>query len=224
MRKTSIYRKKARKLLKGVTTIVLVSVTVISIALILGNLEKYSEDDNQSMRLTNKVKSYEPMIAKELKSQGKEEYTALLLALMMQESGGRGNDPMQASESYCGEVGCIDNPSLSIKQGVDYFLKVLDKANGDIQLALQSYNFGLGFVDYVNERGGKYTEELAIEFSAMMYDRLAGTNVYTCKREEAKQYNACYGDIKYVESVLDYYPVAKAATKQKDKQIVALKD
>src|SRR5699024_12453685 len=71
--------------------------------------------------LTKKVKEYEPTIEKYAKEHGFKNHVDTLLAMMMQESGGRGEDPMQSSESYCGEIGCIDNPEKSIDQGVKYF-------------------------------------------------------------------------------------------------------
>ncbi|AMR88512.1 Peptidase, M23/M37 [Bacillus thuringiensis IBL 200] len=37
-------------------------------------------------------------------------------------------------------VGCIKDPNISIEAGVQEFKDVLAKANGDIALALQSYN------------------------------------------------------------------------------------
>ncbi|MFP3434696.1 lysozyme family protein, partial [Paraburkholderia sp. SIMBA_061] len=80
-------------------------------------------------------------------------YVGLLAAQKMQESGGSGNDPMQASEGQYGDmssscigvkgnarVGCIKDPNISIEAGVREFKDVLGKANGDIALALQSYN------------------------------------------------------------------------------------
>jgi murein DD-endopeptidase MepM/ murein hydrolase activator NlpD len=151
------------------------------------------------------VMQHKSTVVKYAKEYGVKEYVGVLLALMMQESGGKGDDPMQASESYCGEVGCITDPNLSIKQGVNYFSEVLKEANGDVKLALQSYNFGLGFIDYVNEHGGTYTQALAIDFSSMMYDRLAHTGNYRCLRPEAVEYSACYGDIYYVDAVMNYY-------------------
>lgn len=133
-----------------------------------------------------------------------EQYTDVLLAIMLQESGGRGDDPMQASESLCGEIGCIKDPHQSIEQGVKYFAAALEKADGDLALAVQSYNFGLGFIDYVRETTGELNEEVIIEFSQMMYERAEDPSLYSCLRKEAKQYNACYGDILYAEEVLSY--------------------
>src|SRR5699024_1217447 len=121
----------------------------------------------------------------------------------------KGNDPMQSSESYCGSIGCITNPDISIERGVIHFKKVLEQSNNDLKLALQSYNFGNGFIDYVNNNGGEYTFDLAISFSQKHYQKqieLGNGNQFTCLREEGKQYNACYGDIKYVDSVLKYLP------------------
>ncbi|WP_234293273.1 lysozyme family protein [Fictibacillus sp. FJAT-27399] len=38
----------------------------------------------------------------------------------------------------------------------------LKKTKGDLKTAIQSYNLGDGFIDYVNQRDGHYTKELAI--------------------------------------------------------------
>ncbi|GAA5416424.1 hypothetical protein Pryu01_01459 [Paraliobacillus ryukyuensis] len=162
--------------------------------------------------LTEDVISYQPIVEKELAKEAKEEYTAVVLALMMQESAGRGDDPMQASESACGEVGCIDNPNQSIKHGVSYFLDTLEAANGDLELALQSYNFGLGFIDYAVEKEMGYSQDLAIKFSQKKYDELKNTGNYSCLRDEAEEYDACYGDIYYVDAVYKYLPSALEQT------------
>ncbi|ONN67903.1 hypothetical protein BTM36_03930, partial [Herbaspirillum sp. VT-16-41] len=90
------------------------------------------------------------------------------------------------------------------KQGVYYFSEVLDDAKGDLELAVQSYNFGRGFINYVLEETGSYSEEIAIDFSQKMYENASDKSIYSCLREEAKQYNACYGDIYYVQSVMEY--------------------
>ena len=201
-----------RKLKKGVKAIILAGITMAGIAtalvivMLLANLEP--SENSREMQLTADVTSYKSMIEQQLEEENKEDYTAVVLALMMQESGGRGTDPMQASESYCKEVGCIDDPEVSIEKGVDHFVRVLEKANGDVKLALQSYNFGEGFIGYVQENGGSYTQELTIDFSQKKYKELKHTGIYSCIRSEAEQYDACYGDIYYVDAVLKYYPSA----------------
>lgn len=49
--------------------------------------------------LSDEVIVYEDTIRKYAKEYDIEDYVSLLQAIMMQESGGKGNDPMQASES-----------------------------------------------------------------------------------------------------------------------------
>ena len=159
-------------------------------------------------QVSAEVEQYRAVIQAELDKSGKGEHTDLLLALMMQESGGRGNDPMQASESKCGYIGCITSPEESIQYGVKHFLSVMEQANNDIKLTLQSYNFGGGFISYVLKNGGSYTKELAISFSQMMYKSLAHTGIYKCHRPSAIEHKACYGDIEYVDAVLKYLPSA----------------
>lgn len=153
---------------------------------------------------SKQVEEYRPLVEKHAEAFEVEEHVDLLLAMMMQESGGRGNDPMQASESLCGKIGCIDNPEDSIKQGVAYFRKTLTRADGDLKLAIQSYNFGIGFIDYVQEESTAYSEEVAIEFSREMYENAEDQSIYTCLRNEAKEFEACYGDIYYVRHVMDH--------------------
>ncbi len=161
------------------------------------------------------VAQYREAISNELAKYDMGEHTELLLALMMQESGGKGNDPMQASESKCGSIGCITNPSESIQYGVKHFVSVFERAGKDIKLTLQSYNFGSGFIDYVLANGGSYTKELAISFSQLQYQKLAHTGIYKCHRPSAIEHNACYGDIEYVDAVLKYLPSAVGGNSMK---------
>src|SRR5699024_11965106 len=93
---------------------------------------------------------------------------------------------MQSSESLCCYIGCITDPDHSIAQGVKHFKSVLTQAGGDLLLAVHSYNFGSGFIDYVKNKNGKYT------FNKTVGDK------------KAKPFNACYGDILYTWSVMQY--------------------
>lgn len=70
--------------------------------------------------------------------------------MMMQESGGRGNDVMQAAGS--GYVYGAVTPSSSIDGGVHYFSECLKKAGctgtqdwSHLEVAVQSYNYGMGY-------------------------------------------------------------------------------
>ncbi len=135
------------------------------------------------------VRRYEPLIRKYAEKYGVKGYTELLLAKMQQESGGRGGDPMQASESLGLPPNTITNPAVSIEAGVRYFSQGLKKAEGDIYLTIQAFNFGTGFIDYALERGG-YSKEVAAAFSQMKAKELGWSR---------------YGDINYVDNVLRYF-------------------
>lgn len=179
----------------------------ISIVLIAVSLYKSKSEIRREIGYhlnVSQVEQYRSLVETYAKQSNIETEIDTLLAIMMQESGGRGDDPMQASESLCGEVGCIDEPEQSIAQGVAYYKRTLDAAEGDRKLAIQSYNFGVGFISYALEREGKYTPNIAIQFSQEMYEQAQDQSIYTCKRKEAKQYDACYGDILYVRDVLGY--------------------
>ncbi|WP_174615033.1 lysozyme family protein [Virgibacillus ihumii] len=197
-------KRKTKKALKKTFVITGAMIGVFILVSIL-SIRLAENDFNISRQLVNeKVWDYKPVVEKYAKQYGVTEHVDVLLAMMMQESGGRGKDPMQSSESYCGERGCINSPELSIKQGVYYFSQAIKDADGDVKLAIQSYNFGRGFIDYVNKNSGTYSLELAIDFSQKMYRTAENQAIYTCLREEAEKYNACYGDIYYVRDVMQY--------------------
>src|SRR5699024_9929956 len=94
-----------------------------------------TEEEPDRLLISDDVMAYESLVEEYAKKYDVESYQDVLLAIMMQESSGHGDDPMQASESYCGEIGCIDDPEVSIKQGVHYFAEAIDRADGDVRLA-----------------------------------------------------------------------------------------
>ena len=152
------------------------------------------------------VNAYEPLIRHYAALHQIPEYVELIKAVMMQESGGRGNDPMQASE--CGynqrfprTPNGITDPEYSINVGVRELAECLRLAEVDspldmdrIRLALQGYNFGEGYISWAKARGG-YTALSAKEYSDMM---------------SARNHWESYGDINYVNHVLQYYPLGHA--------------
>ena len=79
------------------------------------------------------VEAYTPVIQKYAKQYGISEYVELIKAVMMQESGGKGNDPMQASEGsfnkkYSHSPNGIKNPEYSIECGVQELGSCLKQA------------------------------------------------------------------------------------------------
>ena len=156
--------------------------------------------------VSDEVLAYRATIQQVAQKYGMEAYVELLMAVMMQESGGRGSDPMQAAEGgfnkkYPHVPNGITDPAYSIECGIQELKYALDKAGctgptdlDRIKLALQGYNYGSGYIDWAMERDGGYTKENAIAYSDMM-----------CARPNW-HYDR-YGDKEYVEHVLRYYQI-----------------
>lgn len=152
--------------------------------------------------LSPQVLSYSGLVNQYCKSDKITGYENLVLAVMMQESGGSGTDPMQCSESplnikYPKFPNSITDPIYSVKTGTDYLASCLRAANckspedmPGISLALQGYNFGGGYIAWAETRGG-YSPANAAEFSNIKAQEMSW---------------AAYGDTDYVSHVLRYYP------------------
>ena len=185
---------------------VLVIVVIVLIgcgAAIFGSQE---DDSTEILPLSAEVEAYEPVIRKYAKQSGIPDYVLLIQAVMMQESGGRGNDPMQASEcgyntQYPRTPGGITDPEYSIAVGIQNLADCLQTAGAEspidldhIQLALQGYNYGSGYITWALQKYGEYSRANAIEFSLKMAEQMGWNS---------------YGDKQYVPHVLRYYPIGK---------------
>ncbi|MBJ6360502.1 lysozyme family protein [Paenibacillus sp. GCM10012307] len=148
--------------------------------------------------LSIEVRELEPIVRQYARQYGIEDKVPLLLALIQQESGGRIPDVMQSSESAGLPRNSYTNPVDSIAQGVKYFSQVLTTAGGEEKLALQAYNFGIGFIGFALPRGG-YSKETAVAFSMLQANRLGWDS---------------YGDVNYVEHVMRYYSPILASGEQ----------
>ena len=164
--------------------------------------------DTGYIPVSDEVEQYSSLINKFAKESGISEYTELIKAVMMQESGGRGSDPMQASEcgynkKYPHTPGGITDPEYSVKCGVQMLTSVLKAAGckspsdmDHIRLALQGYNFGSGYITWALAKHGGYSKANAVEFSNLQAKK-AGVS--------------SYGDPDYVEHVLRYYPYGNSS-------------
>ena len=129
--------------------------------------------NSEIVSLSEEVIAYEDTIRKYAKEYDIEDYVTLLQAIMMQESGGKGNDPMQASESgyntkYPRVPNGITNPEYSIEVGTHTFSDCLKKAkvknSSDterIYLALQGYNYGSDYIEWAIRNFGGYSKDNA---------------------------------------------------------------
>lgn len=112
----------------------------------------------------------------------------VVLAIMMQESGGDGEDVLQ-----CG----AKTPAASIKAGVAEYAKddqAAQKATTNrLETGIQAYNFGFSYIAYAIARGGGYTSTNAVSF--------AGAHSHGKKRSNGTY---AYGDQNYVPHVERY--------------------
>ena len=185
------------------------SVLVIVIVVLIGcgaAIFGSQDESTETLPLSAEVEAYEPVIRKYAKQYGIPDYVLLIQAVMMQESGGRGNDPMQASEcgyntQYPRTPGGITDPEYSISVGIQNLADCLQTAGAEspidldhIQLALQGYNFGSGYITWALQKYGEYSRANAVEFSMKMAEQMGWNS---------------YGDKQYVPHVLRYYPIGK---------------
>ncbi len=197
-----------------------IAVVIILIVVLFGcavSLFGGGSDSNSYTPVSAEVEAYEPLIQKYAKQYDIPEYVELIKAVMMQESGGRGLDPMQAAEGsfntrYPHEPNGIKDPEYSIECGVQELKAALISAEVEnpidmehIKLALQGYNFGNGYISWAKNNYGGYSYANAVEFSTMQAQRLGWDS---------------YGDTQYVAHVLRYYPYGRAFTSGSSKAIV----
>ena len=184
-----------------VVLVILIVVILLGAALSLlgSNSETYTP-------VSEEVEAYDPLIRQYANEHGIGDYVELIKAVMMQESGGRGNDPMQASEcpyntEYANTPGGITDPEYSINVGIQYLASCLAEAEVEspidmehIELAIQGYNYGNGYITWAKENYGGYSVTNASDFSDMMAAQLGWSS---------------YGDKQYVAHVLRYYPYGR---------------
>lgn len=187
-----------------------IAVVIILIVVLLGRAVSIFGGGSRSSDYTPvsaEVEAYDTMIRRYARQYGIPEYVELIKAVMMQESGGRGLDPMQAAEGgfntrYPHEPNGITDPEYSVECGVQELKAALEAAGVEnpvdmehIKLALQGYNFGSGYISWALRNYGGYSVANASEFS----DKMA-----------AKMGWSSYGDKQYVANVLQYYPYGRA--------------
>ena len=182
-------------LMAGGGAVLVLIVGIIGGAAFLGNSQS-------SEALSAEVLAHTPAIQKYASEFGIPEYVPAIQAIMMQESGGRGTDPMQASEcpyntQYPNTPGAIQDADYSIKVGIQYYADCVREAGCEspqdmdkLKLSWQGYNYGNGYISWALEKFGGYSEANALQFS----------------QEQAAAHGwSGYGDPEYVPHVMRYY-------------------
>lgn len=182
-------------------------ILLIVMTLFIGTFSVLAQDggsNSEIISLSEEVIAYEETIRKYAIDYDIEDYISLLQAIMMQESAGLGNDPMQASESpyntnYPQIPNGIEDPEYSIQVGVQTFSVCLQSANVQdrsdtehIYLALQGYNYGSDYITWALSNFNGYSKYNAQLYSDNKKTELA-TNVY--------------GDPLYVDHVMRYVSI-----------------
>lgn len=178
-----------------------VLVVLILIVGIIGGVA-FLGNSQSNEALSAEVLAHTPAIQKYASEFGIPEYVPAIQAIMMQESGGRGTDPMQASEcpyntQYPNTPGAIQAADYSIKVGIQYYAECVRESGCEnpqdmdrLKLSWQGYNYGNGYISWALEKFGGYSEPNALQFS---------------KEQAAAHGWSSYGDTEYVPHVMRYY-------------------
>ena len=208
-------KKSIRKLLIKVMVIILPLLLLIIIAsatqiIIIGTNSDNNDTSGVNMGNSNisaEVLMWKPEVAKYAKQFGVSQYVNLILAIIQQESGSLAIDVMQSSEGafntkYPKIPNGITDPDYSLFCGVQEFKAAITSAGvknindtKNINLALQTYNFGQGFISFAKSKGG-YSLAVAKEFSSIQAKKIGWSS---------------YGDVDYVPHVLRYYTSSETA-------------
>lgn len=165
-----------------------------------------SSSSNTALPVSAEVAAARGIVTEYAKKYGIEEYVDLLLAIMHQESGGRGNDVFQASESLGlppNTLGYVDSIKQGCKITSDRIRAAGVKSPSDIdgiKLALQGYNFGGGYITYALKEDGRWTQENTFAYAKK---HSKGKRNVGKKIEQFGPWH--YGDQYYTQHVLRFY-------------------
>lgn len=181
------------------------------IVTIKGGYEKQQEEKKTTytgitLTVSSSVEKYRMAVEEQAKLNGISDYTNLLLAIMMQESGGLVQDVFQCSESLGKKPNTITTQE-SIVQGVRFFAQLLQQAgvtsNTDIEhirLALQAYNFGNSFIPFAIGMDSGWSQNATNKFAEIHSKGIKRTG-----QKAAMLGIWQYGDQYYTDHVLRYY-------------------
>lgn len=180
----------------GMTIIILVVLT-----LYIGAFSAFSDNSIYAysfIQLSEEVIAYTPVIEEYAEKYGIGDFVPLIQAIMMQESQGLGNDPMDSShfEHNTQYPNGITDAEYSIEIGIHYLAECLNQAavssttdTKPIYLAIQGYDFGKEYINWASNHFGGYSST-----NAQLYAEHMKTNLNL----------STYGNPKYVEQVLQY--------------------
>ena len=162
--------------------IIVVIVVVTVVTTLFGWWNEITKVKIEAIGITSEVLSYEQVIEDSLDKWWDDDWKQLVMAVMMQESAGKGCDPMQASESEYNQLYPREPAGTSCKFGItdsDYSIEIGIKHLRDsmrragveepddmkrLPYALQGYNFGNGWFreydEWTADNARNYSEKI----------------------------------------------------------------
>lgn len=186
--------------------IVLIVLSIFLVMVMGVMLMIFGSGNSNSNNLSESVKVWDPIVREYAREYGIPEYSDVILAIIMVETGGSGTDIMQSSESLGLPPNSITDPIASIDAGVHHLAAVVNDARSkglDFWTPIQSYNFGYGFNDYVKKNGKQYSFELASNYSKELANgkKVAYSNPVANFNEN---FRYAYGNMYYVMLIQQY--------------------
>ena len=179
--------------------VISILIVISSIFLVLNYDEEETKITATTINIPESVLKHKETIIKYMRKYNiPDEYLPYILAQATQESGGQEPDIFQASESkYNGRMGMIKTADESIEHAMKRWREISDEIDKrklifSVELILQTYNYGSGYLSWVEENGRKWTEENAESFSKHKLKTLQNWNY------------SVYGDIKYIQHIFRY--------------------
>ncbi|WP_439957428.1 bifunctional lytic transglycosylase/C40 family peptidase [Oceanobacillus oncorhynchi] len=165
-----------------------------------------SSGEWSNTKLSEDVLAHQSTVEKYASEYDISEFVPILLAIIAVESGGTTEDVMQSSESLGLSPNSLDTET-SIEQGTKYFAELIQAAESkevDQEAAIQAYNYGGAFIDFVADNGQTYSFELAERFASEQ----AGGSKVTYSNPIAIEKNGgwryAYGNMFYLDLLQPY--------------------
>ncbi|KGL43614.1 bifunctional lytic transglycosylase/C40 family peptidase [Listeria newyorkensis] len=201
--------RKARRLwliLSSTTLLVVLGIVfaMLLIVVIVAGNDKAEQVSGEvsAINISPEVERYRLLVEIACRENGIPECIDVILAMIMQESGGGVPDVMQSSESMGMPPNTISDPAISIQAGVKYFAAGYKRALAEgkkspKETAIQGYNFGAGFIPFAIKSDGGWTAANAVEFARIQShgQKRVGGN---------RDGQWAYGDQLYVQHVMAY--------------------
>lgn len=231
LKKTIVFRKR---FIRGsiFSTLIIGLLVVFGLIFMSAIIGGGSSDDTTSggdtgpvvnIGLSKEVLSYKQVVIDEANKQGVPDLVPYVLAIMMCETRGQGQDVMQSSESQ-GHAPGYFSPAESIHYGILLLKnnkKLADQFGIDIYGAIMAYNFGTNYLNYMGKMGlKKSTTEVADVYSKTVVAPALGNTTgatYRYNNPVAIPYNGGYlytngGNFFYDLLVKQYLKASSGAT------------